>query len=594
MKKFKYLLVGGLLACTTVASTACNFGTGGSDEEDLGSKIEVILQTDGGGLGSKWVERAAQSFEAKNANKQYGSYTGVKITATAGTGANLSSAETSGVALFDMSGVDTLSIAAGKVLDLTSFITTEAVDTDDAGQAVTIESKIDESARDRYKIDNKYLALPSIEYYPSLSYDVNLFDSLGLYFAKAGAEGTNFYCTILGENYTFTGDAAKKSCGPDGETGTSDDGLPSSLYELIALCDYMKTKKTVQPLNVSGQYVYYTDFMMSALMNAMMGWEKAQAVYSLNCDEMEIVTGFSDELLLPGFTAKKPITAKVAITEENGYLTTWAVEKYYAEVFMDLCMNKNWFNTDAIGSGVDQVAAQTKFIYSGFESNAKVGMHIDGSFWYNEATIKGVIDDYNRDVSNGGLGAGLGDGRKVAMMSLPVNFKDSVTENNGRGQVFVDMWRSMLVVNANVENTPGLKEATLDFVKHLYSDEQLEEFTQTTGVLKSLNYDVDVESSDVSYYAKDLVNTLKNEQNKVLYFEGGNETFSQNTSLFIPVGWGDNSMFNVDGSCYYTYRKANSYKTAQVIFKEQSTTKAKWTELYKGTATVTGEYAAIN
>lgn len=584
MKKFKYLLVGGLLACTTVASTACNFGPGDSDEEDLGSRIEIILETDGGGLGTEWVTAAGKRFEKTVADKQYGNYTGVKISAKAGSGVTLSGAASDGTAIYDLSAVDSVKTAATSVLDLTDLVTS-TLEKDSRGQDVSIEDKIDTSERGRYQYDGKYLALPSIEYYPSISYDVNLFDNYGLYFASGETENA-WECEILDQTYYFTANASEKACGPDGQTGTSDDGLPTSLYEFIALCDYMKSGgKGIHPINFTGAYSYYSDFMLTALTYSLLGWEKAQATFSFNCSEMEIVTGFTNDNLFPGSDiAKKPTTQKVAITEENGYLTTWSVEKYYAEAFFDLCLEKGWFGP-SVASGDDQVAAMRKFIYSDKSSrDQKIGMHIDGSFWYNEATLKGVIDSYNAAVGEN-MGQGLKGERKVALMSLPVSFDETVTEENelGRGQVFVDMWRSMLVVNANVVNTPGKKEATLDFLKFLYTDAELANYTALTSVRKSLNYTVpDAQYNNMPYYGKELLNMLNDENNHVLHFEGGNETFAGAPSEFVTVNWNTNGIFMYGGKNYYKYRKDNSTVYAAEIFKGQSIKQSKWKSIYKG------------
>lgn len=603
MKKFKYLLVGGLLACTTVASTACNFGPGGSDDSSpavdyTGNEITIVLQTDGGGLGFEWAEKAGARFTESVRDKQYGNYTGAKIKVQSGTGADLSDATNGAVALYDLSGVDSVTQAVSAAYDITDLMK-EKYDRNDEGVLVSIEDKIEAGARARYQVNGKYVALPSTEYYPSVSYDVNLFDEIGCYLAQEGY-GTSYTSTILGQAYNFTAVAGEKACGPDGKTGTDDDGLPTSLYELIAMCEYIMSPYSgasdVSLFNFSGKESYYSDFMLSALMNSMMGWEKAQAMYTLQCDAMEIVTGFKNEPLFSGWVdgPKAPITATVEITEENGYLTTWAVEKYYTEAFMDLLIDQQWFSASATNSGANQGETMEKFIYSGVTNYERIAMHIDGSFWYNEASLRGYIKEYE-ELQSESMGNFLGDGRKVAMMSLPVSFKDSVVENQGRGQVFVDMWRSMLVVNKHAfTKLAGLQDATLDFVKFLYTYDELAAYTELTSVRKTLNYAVSEESNNLSYYGKRLMSMINNEDNKILYFEGNNQTFTNNPTTFVPVSWGDGGMFSVGKMCYYTYRTSQQKSSAQTIFKGQSITKDVWQSKYAGANSVTGDYDAIN
>ena len=85
-----------------------------------------------------------------------------------------------------------------------------------------------------------------------------IFEELCAYFAAEDEDNVMEYSSDFGTAY-FIGDlSADKSVGPDGESGTNDDGLPCSLEQLIQLCDYIKVKSEgeVSPLTVNGKFYH--------------------------------------------------------------------------------------------------------------------------------------------------------------------------------------------------------------------------------------------------------------------------------------------------------------------------------------------------
>ena len=598
VKKFTCFFVSLVLVGTTLAVSACGGSNSTNSGGGSGKQTEIIIEVDSGGLGTEWVTKAGERFSKLNANKSYAEgKMGVKITPRTVNGVSLNGAETSGTAIFDLSNVASIKTAAGKVLNLND-LATEKYDTRQ-GNPVSIEDKIDESARARYQIGGEYYALPSIEFYPGMAYDINLFDDYGFYFASPDYENSDRCHTsdILMKDFYFieVGENGQKSVGPDGIANTVDDGLPSSLYELIALCEYM-CENNVVPLSFTGQYAYYSNFMIEALTVSMLGWERAQTLYTFD-GELEVITGFTEENLFPGATGganvKKPVTQTVQVTEETGYYTSWIVEKYYAEAFMELAIMNNWFGNWVENTGFSQKDAQNKFVMSGLGSADKIGMHIDGSFWYNEANTAGYFE--NRDKLQGQMAAGLNP-RKVGWMSLPVNFSTTVTEDNGAGQVFVEMWRSMLVINKNIENNDELREAAMDFVKFIYSDAELSAYTALTSIKKSLNYEISADDSqNLNSYGKQLLGLINDPNNHVLYFEGNNATFEATPNKFVITSWAEG--YGMVGEvCYYKARTKNEAKYPNIMetFKKQSISKTNWISLYKGNGTVGGDYEKIN
>lgn len=587
----------------TVAAVGCGGGgiPGGTTSTDKNDKrVNIYVATDGGGLGSDWLSKAGKRFADANENTNWGvdadgkEKIGVVITPQPQSAVSIGGdSATSGTAIYDLSSSKPIAeyVNNGWVLDITDIMT-EKIDIRD-GQSVSIADKIDESAKSTYYYNNKYYSAPSVEYYPGLAYKLNLFASDGLYIAKDdNAEyAESFHSDVLGLDFYFTKSASSvvavqgKSCGPDGVFGTDDDGLPSSFYEFIALCERMK-KQGISPIDFTSQYTYYSNFVLTSLMASLQGYERAKANYTFDADEIEIVTGFTNENLFPGLpNVKKPITKKIKVTEETGYYTTWSVEKYYAEVFMKLCQAKDWFSTSVTASS-SQRDAIYKFVMTGYNptSTEKIGMHIDGSFWYNEARIAGYLDALEESMGMGGAY----DPAQFGWMSLPVNVDASVTEGNGKGQTLVEMWQSMFVINANVANNPALMKASKAFLQFLCTDDELSKYTSLTTVQKSLNYTLtDDDYSAMSSYGKQLwTMTRGTNANKVLYFAGNNATFNGNRDAF-SIGY-TNNVFAVGTTVFYDYmtNTANASKTLDEIFKSQAKSKNDWKAMYKGASEV--------
>lgn len=595
-KKLSKILA--LLGALTL-SASCAFGCGGNGENggnggnggaDAGDKVTLEVLVDSGGLGTEWVTEAGKRFAAANKNTNWGvddkgkAKIGVAIKPITASGVSVGpSSKTATTAIYDLTDVSNLAEAVngGFVLEINDIMT-EKFDNRE-GTSVSIDDKIAAENKGRFTYNGKYYAAPSMEYYPGMAYDINLFDKQGYYFAKEGAACVAFNSTILNKTFNFvepTKDGLEnKSCGPDGVFGTDDDGLPSSLFELIALCEKM-AGEGVKPLSFTGQYPQYSSFLLSGLTAALQGYERARAGYTFE-GTFEVVTGYSSENLFPGFDGvKKPDTKTVTITEKNGYYASWAVEKYYAEAFLELANSKGWFSS-AKGGGVSQKDAMMKFILSGYgNTSEKIGMHIDGSFWYNEANIEGYFDQWEALAGEGGRLTG----RQVAWMALPVNFDTSVTEGNGKGQTMFDMWSSMLAINANVVNNPAKMAAAKAFVQFLCSDSELSKFTSLTSITKSLDYELTTEDFNLmSSYGQRLWNmTRANDKTKVVYFTADNATFKATSNLFAH-GWDTDGAFSVKTSpSYYEYRLSYPNSTLEEIFGYQKITKETWKSLYKG------------
>ena len=591
-----------LVCCTAIVASSLFATACGGDSNDTKTKIYVELKS--GGTGIEWLEEVGKRFSDLKEQEVYEEgKQGVVIMPVPSDNPSIKNAETSGSAIFDLMEQPTIEneARAGKVLCIDDVLTDKSDMRD--GTAISPLEKIPEEQRSRYMYDGHYYGGPTCEYYPTISYDKNLFDKYHLYLANPDAIADHLEndgdlvaheSDILGITYYFLPDnkndnKAMMSCGPDGEYGTEDDGLPSSLYELIALCEYMKGK-TISPFNFTGGYKYYSNFLCSAIYTALQGYERASANYNFT-GEIEIITGFEDvELFNTASEIKKPITKTVELTEENGYYTTWGVEKYYAQAFMQLCVDNGWFGPSAT-NGDDQKAAMSKFVFSDSDGNAaKIAFLLDGSYWYNEATEG---DNYFQMLEDSKyLVAGQYEERDVRVMPLPVNFSETVVEGEGKPQTLLEMNAGMFVINKNVEKNPGLMRACKEFLKFMYTDAELSAYTAGTSILRSMNYKLDSDGkAEISSFGSHLIDLINTDGNKVVYAIAQNPTFNANIASFRQT-W-TNAVFAVKGvpSLYeaLTTEKKTDLSTVADIFKNTATTKASWNAMYKGSATVTDE-----
>ena len=572
------------------ACVGCNLA--GESEYDEKTTTVIRIQIQDGGLGREWIDKAGARFAEKYKEKSYADgKTGVVVDVSLVANVTLNNAVTDGTNIYCVYTTVTSSEAnKGAILNIDEWMT-EKYDMRD-GNLLSVEDKISEDSRNMYKGgDGKYYSVPATEYYPGLSYDVNTFNRNGLYLAREGATASTsveFYSTILEKNFYFINQDDgndKKSCGPDGKYGTDDDGLPSSLYEFIALCEYMKDVHQVTPFLFAGAYAYYSNFMLSGLMGSLLGADRAKTMYDFD-GEMEIVTGFSDDKLFVGGPdeIKKPITQTVNVTEETGYYTTWAVEKYYAEAFMELARNQGWFHRDCDTSTITQKMAMSDFIFNGYGENSsdQIGMISEASFWYNEATLGGYVDMFEM-TQNATPGY---ETRDLRFMALPVAFDETVVENEGKEQTFFDAYRGMYMVNANIKNDAEKLAACKDFIQFMCSDSELSKYTSTVGVSVAMNYDVTNEDkAEMSSYAKHLL-TLREEAN-IIYFEGNNATFKSNPAMFSQF-YGQNGIFYYKNyNNVYEAFKDNTSLTAVGVFKECAYSKTMWESVYRGSGTVT-------
>ncbi len=395
----------------------------------------------------------------------------------------------------------------------------------------TIKSKLPEftryltsgsSANQNGGKEGIYLA-PNMQFYGGLTYDKNCFDKNGLYFTSPEQTDVE-YADIeeLGyKTYNFVVDtsdlyeAAVKnadgtfktheegwnsnhylSCGPDGEYETFDDGMPSSLEELIAVCSYMRSK-TIYPFVLSGNIQNNQHSCEAPMMNSLLGAHE-ETMRSFEGEDFEVVTGYKANSELWGMAdVQEPITAKVDVTESCGYYTTWSTARYYTTAFWKLAVERDWY-TKTVKTSTSHLAAEADFIFSGYDTvGREVGAFMcDASYWVTESREQLNFEDFNKKKyqdEHGNVISGEDRESQLIWLSLPRQIFGTVTEGKGSPEIMMVLTRNMGdVYNGVYRDSEEDMELIRQWLFFLYSDENLNFLTAyTNGLSMPMNYEVD-------------------------------------------------------------------------------------------------------
>ena len=481
--------------------------------------------------------------------------------------------------------------------------------------AITIEEKIHSTALPAYMSDDfEYYAVPNASEVVGLFYDVNAFDRYGYFFADDKSDAESFYSEITKETYYFTKPtkdkniiSENKSAGVDLVFGTEDDGLPRTLNEFVALCEYIKSFDRYHFICAGGE-IYKADYLVQALTYSLMGVEEARACMNLN-GKLQVVTGFTNKPLFPGLSKDysqiyEPIVETVELTEKTGYYASWSLAKYYAEAFMELSVNFDWWADCSKKSNAQAVEAYNDFIYSGYDLQRQEAlMLLESSNWIKNAEENNILNRfnslYNFDYRND---------RRIKIMSMPTLFNGKEEYASKRTkQTFQQVHPTYLVLANQVGHSASKTEGCKDFLKFLCTEQECNYYTASTGLKKDLSYDytlldlydtsdyygaleVVVSSADIVYLASNTATFKKSPS----YFEGG-----KNDSRFFyyeRIIYEDEVTGDVVKKYYTTchqYFRDFSKPTTKFCFTNKLYTKETWKNVYGGTGEV-GEYINSN
>lgn len=581
-KFLKKAMCGAMALCMSFGLAACGGGgTGGTSggtsggDTSASTSINVLVftgtATRNGAI--KWIQDAAERFTELKKNEVYESgKKGVNISISDNKLIPYANLSTDGNDIYlDEAKADMYTYSASNELmqldEIVKYIEEE--------QGLTIDADAKKRMLGYESADGQrhYYGLPQYEWSNSLTYDVNYFEDSGLYFAKPDATKSVTHEGKYGTVKFVDPLDMQKSCGPDGAYGTTDDGLPSSLEEFAQLCDYIKSKggsPFIIPGGAGGSV--YSFHMVQAIWAALEGAETMKSVTAEFSDKaVEVVTGFkSNEFFFGDKNIPMPITEKVVLNDETGYKMYDMASRYYALAFMQFANDNDWFHSETKSdSSADKV--QTTFIAT--NPNERAAMYIDGTYWYHEAKLynKGSAFTQWRRTSGGKA-------RKLSYMSLPTTLNGSVAEGEGKKNTMLNVGSSFMFANNRVSENAGKKKAVVDFLKFLYSKEELAAFTEFLGMNIPINYDYDEQKLGDYYYTS--FKQIKKEA-EVITTASSNPIQYKNLSNFL-LGFGGvlnyydyNGVVKMDGYLQ-AYREG---RTAKDIYEGSRLSEATWRTL---------------
>ena len=565
-----------LIACGgDGTSTGGNSGGSSSAETSINVLLFTGTATRNGAI--KWIQDAAARFEELKKDESYESgKKGVNVTIQDNKLIPYDSLSSDGNDIYvDESRSDMYTYSASNDLmqldEIVNYIENE--------QGLTIDADAKKRMLGYESADGQrhYYGLPQYEWSNSLTYDVNYFEDAGLYFARPDATKSVTYPSKYGTaKFVDPEDAdmqKSKSCGPDGEYGTLDDGLPSSLQEFAQLCDYIKFKggsPFIMPGGAGGSV--YSFHMVQAIWAALEGAETMKSVKAEYSETpVEVVTGFKEgEYFFGDKNIPMPTTEKVVLDDTNGYKMYDMASRYYALAFMQLAYDNEWFHSETqTDTSADKV--QTTFIAT--NPNERAAMYIDGTYWYHEAELYNQGSAFTQWRRTSG-----GKERKLSYMCLPTTLTGSVAEGEGKKNTMLNVGSSFMFVNNRVSENEGKKKAVIDFLKFLYSKEELASYTEFMGMNIPINYDYDEEKLGDYYYTS--FKKLKSEAD-VISTASENPIQYKNISSFT-LGFGG-------ALAYYTYngqvmmegylQAYRNGRTAKDIFVGSTLSQSTWSTL---------------
>ena len=424
-------------------------------------------------------------------------------------------------------------VSRNLIYNLNDIIDAPFTDADSQGNEITstIRGKFLSSDSERdYTINGGVYALPFVSGEDGISYDRDLFLEKGLFFLASDPDNDDYHAYYELEEGTGekiyllggkTGSGEVLSMGRDGVAGTYDDGLPATYeqfyYLMNAIIDLGMT-----PITWSGKYLNeYGRQLLSTIWANNEGAEQMKLNYTFN--------GVANDLIdideNGNITERGPVT----ITQENGYLLTHQKGKYQALDFFDnvleiLKRDEKGYNM-ATKNTVDHLMAQDNFLRSVVRSQnnssqyKRIAMFHDGAYWENEAT-----STFNA------MGEGYGKkDRKIGWMPAP-----HPTEEGAGGTIFSGAGTSMIMVNANIAQTPELLDVVKKFLQFMHTRQSLVEFMQMTSMTRPMQFEMtEEEISVMSYYGQCLYYRFKSSD--VFDAMSDDPVYLRNYTIFSPV-----------------------------------------------------------
>ena len=658
MKKFLSMI---LCLMISLFAVACGGGDDDGDDLNVTADNKVVINVPkgwGGGAGNDYMQTLMNYFNesAQWGNQKIGKYNGCKMTL-------IESDLPSTPASIPTHGGDVIGFdrRIGGMIQAQPYLAdiTDIVTSDLPGEDQSIEDKTPEFMRPAYtNLDGtRYYGVASSDLWCGYSIDTEMWERECLYIAAAFLYSDPDYATKCAEydsyigagvnarhdsnkfgitlyfsdydgdgkgKYGVSGGKAQNNgqngytcsreelykegyicCGPDGVFGTIDDGIPSSVIEVLALCDYIRSPQFAanartnfySPFSLSGTLRdAYANSFLDGMYASLAGENYNDAVYCFDSEgrSVRVVTGYTNENLYPGIKyIKKPIVEEVVITPETGYYVTWMEDKYYTEAALEIIKQEGYFGYTE-RNDVSHTEAQTNFLYGGYsdeEYREACAFFIEGSFWSMEAN-RSDVNAYQKLY----MADDSAVNRRTEFVSMPVNINEPVVEGEGDMNTLCTNLGGFTAINKKVEaDADKLAYAKL-WLQFLSTEPILAYCYWATHFTPVKLADYDAVVANPEYQS--ILNELGLQENYYNQYHFAQlrkltaETYSRRTAaignLDISINFRTQSQwylrmyasgaFGVGGTTngYENIRKEGTIKT----FEKQMYTKTSWSNLY--------------
>ena len=491
MKTGKKLLALLLTSMMIFSATSC--GVQRTEEVDE-NKTTLYVGNIAGGIRDEWLKKAIARFEEKYDDTSFEEgKKGVQVliadnNRTTMHGETLKDTiSTSKTEVFFTEAVFYYNwVQRGLLHDLTDVVNEDLTE---YGEDKSIADKMDANNLEAMTVDGKIYALPFWEGYYGFVYNATLFDENSWYFAADGS---------------FTNATGTLSNGPDGKSGTYDDGMPATYDQFFQLLTQINEDNAI-PIQWAGASPDYLAWTIGALFADYEGYDDFMLNYTLS--------GTDDLVKMDTIDAENLSyeTESVEINSHNGYELARQEGLLYAVDFAAQLLRGNGFydvNT-ALSGSFKQQDAQLAFVRNtSLTSSKPVAIMIDGSWWENEAD--------NAFAETYGTGATKYDSEmEYKWMPFPKANESKIGSEN----LIVSPLDSYCFINANIADEK--KELAEAFIQFCHTDESLEEFTATTGMKKPYNYEVD--DSQMTSFGKSVLEVVEN--SRVVFPKSNNELY---------------------------------------------------------------------
>lgn len=464
--------------------SGCTF-RGHEQEEDFDpTKTYLYIGNYEGGLGDAWLKAVAADYMALHENvviridnkkDEFGDVT------------LLESINNYSNDMYFINGVTYSNyIAKGVMADIT-----DAVTADIDGEEESIADKMNPTLREYYKRDNKYYAVPFFDSVFGTVYDVDLFETEGLFFDTDG----ELMCDSGNTN---------KSTGPNGVAGDYDDGLPATFTQWKTLVDTLKSM-TIIPYIWTGEYAYYRYRWLTSIWADYEGKDAFDLNMSLN-----------------GAYTFDGDASPTAISVNNAYLLQRQRGKKYALDYAEYIIRNSLYKTTSFDSTNTHLMAQNSYLLSVEDtSSERIAMILEGAWWENEAKefFNAMAGRYDK---------------KYAFKTRKFGFMPTPKADDGKSDAGTTLISSTANSVVFITAKTQVMDLAKDFLRFAHSDASLRTFTRTTGAVRPYDYTLtQADEAEMSYYAKNVWDIYHDAKTDISYVSVFDNNYVSEQASFL-------------------------------------------------------------